>query len=246
MKPREGQIELELMHATRIALMEQLSASIVHEVNQPIAATILNAEAALRLLGAEAPALDEVRRALGRIVRDAQRAHELISGLRAFMQQTPPDADSLDINDAIREIVALTRDAALTNGVLTGTRLAEGLPPVQGHRVLLQQVILNLIVNAFEAMQAVGPGSRQLLISSARGSDGVLVAIADTGPGLPLERSERLFEASYTTKPGGLGMGLSICRAIIDRHGGRLWATQNLPRGAVFQFALPVGRSPVP
>lgn len=246
MQPRQGDIQIELTHANRVATMEQLSASIAHEVNQPIAATIINAQAALRLLGAQAPDLEEVRQALGRIVRDAIRARDLISGLHALMQKTPPRRDSLDINEAVREIIALTRGEALRNGIATEARLSEGLPPIQGDRVLLQQVILNLIINALEAMRGVGQGPRELLISSARSSDGVLVAVADSGPGLPLEQIERLFETFYTTKPGGLGMGLSICRTIIDRHGGRLWATGNLPRGALFQFTVPVHRDMVP
>jgi signal transduction histidine kinase len=225
--------------------MEQLSASIAHEVKQPITATMINAQAALRLLDAQTPDLEGIRQALGRIVRDGHRACDLISALRALMHKAPPRKDSLDINEAVREIIALTRAEAVKNGVLTETRLAEGLPPIQGDRVLLHQVILNLILNALEAMRGVGHGPRELLISSSRSSDGVLVAVADSGPGLPLERIERLFEAFYTTKPGGLGMGLSICRTIIDHHGGRLWATANVPRGALFQFTLPVYRDVV-
>jgi C4-dicarboxylate-specific signal transduction histidine kinase len=239
MKP----LQVEVTHANRIATMEHLSASIAHEINQPIAATIINAQAALRLLDAQTPDLEEIRQALGGIVRDANRTCDLISALRALMHKEPPRKDNLNINEAVREIIALARAEGLKNDVLIETRLAEGLPPIQGDRVLLQQVILNLIINAFEAMRGAGHGPRELLISSARSPDGVLVAVADSGPGLPLERIGRLFESFYTTKLGGLGMGLSICRTIIEHHGGRLWATANVPRGALFQFTVPVHRA---
>lgn len=246
MNPQQLEVQVELIHAHRTAMMDHLSASIVHEMNQPLAATIVNAHAALRFLSAQPPDVEEINQALGRIVRDANRAINLISGLRALVQKAPPPKESFDINGAIREVIALTREEALKDRVLTETRLAERLPPIAGDRILLQQVILNLIVNALEAMRGIGGGPRELLISSARVADAVLVAVADSGPGLPVERIERLFEAFHTTKTGGLGMGLSICRAIIDRHGGRLWATVNVPRGALFQFTLPVHRDAGP
>ena len=242
---REGErryraVEMELAHANRVATMGQLSASIAHEVNQPIAAAITNAHSALRWLGARPPDLEEVRQALGRIVRDGNRAGDVIGRIRDLIRKAPPRKDGLEINEAILEVIALTRGEVVKNGVSVQTQLAEGLPLIQGDRVQLQQVILNLIINAVEAMSAAGEGSRELLISTGKAeSDGVLVAVRDSGPGLAPASLERLFGAFYTTKPGGLGMGLSICRSIIEAHGGRLWATANVPQGAVFQFTVP-------
>jgi len=242
---REGErryraVEMELAHANRVATMGQLSASIAHEVNQPIAAAITNAHSALRWLGARPPDLEEVRQALGRIVRDGNRRIFVIGRIRDLIRKAPPRKDGLEINEAILEVIALTRGEVVKNGVSVQTQLAEGLPLIQGDRVQLQQVILNLIVNAVEAMSGVGEGSRELLISTGKAeSDGVLVAVRDSGPGLAPASLERLFGAFYTTKPGGLGMGLSICRSIIEAHGGRLWATANVPQGAVFQFTVP-------
>ena len=242
---REGErryraVEMELAHANRVATMGQLSASIAHEVNQPIAAAITNAHSALRWLGARPPDLEEVRQALGRIVRDGNRAGDVIGRIRDLIRKAPPRKDGLEINEAILEVIALTRGEVVKNGVSVQTQLAEGLPLIQGDRVQLQQVILNLIVNGVEAMSGVGEGSRELLISTGKAeSDGVLVAVRDSGPGLAPESIDRLFESFYTTKPGGLGMGLSICRSILEAHRGRLWATANTPQGAVFQFTLP-------
>jgi PAS domain S-box-containing protein len=237
---RYREVEMELAHANRVATMGQLSASITHEVNQPIAAAITNAHAALRWLGARPPDLEEVRQALGRIVNNGARAGDVISRIRDLVRKAPPRKDSLEINEAIREVIALTRSEVVKNGVSVQTQLAEGLPLIQGDRVQLQQVILNLIINAVEAMSGTSEGSRELLISTGKAeSDEVLVAVRDSGPGLAPESFERLFEAFYTTKPGGLGMGLSICRSIIEAHRGRLWATANVGQGAVFQFTVP-------
>jgi C4-dicarboxylate-specific signal transduction histidine kinase len=231
---------MELAHANRVATMGQLSASIAHEVNQPIAAAITNAHAALRWLGARPPDLEEVRQALGRILRDGNRAGDVIGRIRDLIRKAPPRKDGLEINEAILEVIALTRGEVVKNGVCVQTQLAEGLPLIQGDRVQLQQVILNLIINAVEAMSGAGGGSRELLISTGIAEpDGVLVMVRDSGPGLAPASLERLFEAFYTTKPGGLGMGLSVCRSIIEAHSGRLWATANLPQGAVFQFTVP-------
>jgi C4-dicarboxylate-specific signal transduction histidine kinase len=228
-----------MAHANRVATMGQLTASIAHEVNQPVTAAVTNAEAALRWLGAQPPDLEEVRQALGRIVKDGNRAGDVIGRIRDLIKKAPPRKDGLEINDAIREVIALTRGEAAKNGVSVQTRLAEGLPLIQGDRVQLQQVMLNLIINAVEAMSGVSEGPRELLISTGKAeSDGVLVAVLDSGPGLALASLERLFEAFYTTKTGGLGMGLSICRSIIEAHGGRLWATANVPQGAIFQFTV--------
>jgi PAS domain S-box-containing protein len=215
---RYREIEMQLAHANRVATMGQLSASIAHEVNQPIAATVTNAQAALRWLGARPPDMDEVRQALGRILRDGNRAGDVIDRIRGLTQKASPRQDLLLINEAILDVIALTRAEAVKNGVTVNTELAEDLPLIQGDRVQLQQLILNLIMNAFEAMTGTGEGPRELLISSGKAEGdgrGVLVAVRDSGPGLALANIEHLFEAFYTTKSGGLGMGLSICRSIV-------------------------------
>ena len=234
------EMQRELAHANRAATMGQLTASIAHEVNQPITAAVANAHAALRWLRAERPDHEEARRALGRIVQNGNRAGEVISRIRALIKKAPPRQDSVAINDVILEVVALTHGEAAKNCVSVRTHLAESLPFVEGDRVELQQVVLNLVVNAIEAMSGVVEGPRDLLISTSKAdSDGVLIVVRDTGPGLAPKTLERLFEAFYTTKPSGLGLGLSICSSIIEAHGGRLWATANLPHGAIFQFTAP-------
>jgi len=237
---RYRETQMQLAHANRIATMGQLTASIAHEVNQPIAATVANAQSGLRWLSTEPPNLDEARQAFGRIVRDGDRAGAVVGRIRSLIKKAPPSDEHVDINAAIREVIALTRSEAIKNGVSAQTDLAEGLPPVRGDRVELQQVILNLILNAFEAMSTLSEGSRELLITTARsGSGDALVSVRDSGPGLAQAAVDNLFNAFYTTKPNGLGLGLSICRSIIEGHGGRLWAGANSPRGAVFQFTLP-------
>ncbi len=235
------EVQAQLAHANRVATIGQLTASIAHEVNQPIAATVANATAALRWLGAPAPNIEEVRLALGRILRDGHRAGEVISRTRTLIKKEPPKQDSLAINDAILEVVALTRGEAAKNAVTITTRLEDGMPFIYGDRVELQQVILNLIINALEAMSGDHDAPRELVISTQKsGLDGVLVTVCDSGPGLAAEFLDRLFEPFYTTKPNGLGLGLSICRSIIESHGGQLSARANDPRGALFQFTLPI------
>jgi C4-dicarboxylate-specific signal transduction histidine kinase len=236
-----------IVHANRITTMGQLTASIAHEVNQPIAAVVTNAEAALRWGDMRPPELQEVRQALGRILRDGRRAGEVIGGIRALIAKAPPRQDRLDVNTIVLEVIALTRSEIYGNGVALRTQLAPGLPPVYGDRVQLQQVMLNLILNAVEALSEISEGSRDLLISSAGDTaDRVSVAVQDSGPGLSPQGVERLFDAFYTTKGKGMGMGLAICRSIIEAHGGRLWATANEPQGAVFQFTLPLERDEAP
>jgi PAS domain S-box-containing protein len=236
------EVQVALAHANRVGTMGQFTASIAHEVSQPIAASATNAHAALRWLSAQRPDLDEVRQALGRIVENGDRAGEVIGRIRALIKKAPPRKDCVAINEAILEVVALTHGEATKNGVSVRTQLADGLPPIEGDRVQLQQVILNLIINAMEAMSGTDKAPRELLISTGRAEPhGVLVAVRDSGPGLTPAALERLFEAFHTTKPDGLGLGLSICRSIIDSHGGRLWASANLPRGAIFQFVVPGG-----
>ena len=238
---RYREVEMELAHANRVAGMGQLSASIAHEVRQPVAATVTNAQAALRWLGARPPNLEEVRQALSRIVKDASRASEVVGRIHGFIKKTPSRKEAFEINGSILEVIALTSGEAVKHGISVHTQLAEGLPLIQGDRIQLQQVIFNLMMNAVEAMSGVREGPRELLISTEKAeSDDVLVAVRDSGPGLAPESLGRVFEAFYTTKPSGLGMGLSICRSIIEAHGGRLWATANVPRGALFQFTVPV------
>jgi PAS domain S-box-containing protein len=235
------QAAAELAHANRIATMGQLSASIAHEVNQPIAATLMNAGTAARFLDRLPPNLEEARQAIDHIIRDGKRAADVVSRIRNFSQKPPPQNGVVEINEAILEIMGLTRVATSEHGVLVKMQLSDGLPPIVGDRVQLQQVILNLIMNAIEAMSDVTEGPRELLISTSEAEPGsVIVAVSDSGPGLPAN-PEHLFEAFYTTKASGLGMGLAICRSITQNHGGRLWATPNAPHGAVFCMLLPFG-----
>jgi PAS domain S-box-containing protein len=236
---RYQEVRQELAHANRLATIGELSASIAHEVNQPIGAAITYADAALRWLGANPPNLEEVREALGLVLESGVRAGEVMDRIRVLAKKAPPRKDSLEINEVIPEVIALTSREMEKNGISAHTQLAESLPAIQGDRVQLQQVIVNLLMNAIEAMSGMSDGPRELLISTANSDPGVLVSVRDSGPGLTPESVERLFESFYTTKPGGLGMGLSICRSIVEAHDGRLWAGANLPRGASFQFALP-------
>jgi len=234
-------LQMELAHANRLATMGQLAASIAHEINQPIGAARNNAHAALRFLVRESPDLGEVKEALEGVVNDTYRASDIISGIRDQVKKLPPRMDRVDLNDAIVEVIALIRGELSKHRVGVQLRLAENLPPSRADRVQLQQVILNLILNAIEAMVGSETGARELVISAvSSGADGLLVAIADSGPGIAAEDRERIFDSFYTTKAGGVGIGLSICRSIIDAHGGRLWADANQPRGAALKFTLPV------
>src|SRR5882724_10058907 len=234
---REAQ--MALAHANRVATMGQLTASITHEVNQPITAAVTYALAARRWLSAEPPNFHEVDDALSLIVKEGNRAGEVVGRIRALIKKAPARKDAVEINDAILEVIALTRTEAANNSVSVRTQLAEGLSCGQGDRVQLQQILLNLIINAIEAMRDVGEEERELLISSRSEPDGVSVEVRDSGPGFASAPLDRVFEAFYTTKPGGLGLGLSICRSIIEAHNGRLWASPNVPRGAIFSFIVP-------
>jgi PAS domain S-box-containing protein len=236
---RYRQAQVELAHANRVTTLGQLSASIAHEVNQPISAIVNNASAALRWLDKGPPDLEKARQALTRIVANGNRAGEVIGRMRALLKKTPLRKEAIEINEAILDVVAVTRGETTNNGISVKTQLAEGIPLIQGDRVQLQQVILNLLMNAIEAINSVGEGPRELMIGTDQApSQSVLIAVRDSGPGLPLVSRERIFDAFYTTKPGGLGMGLSICQSIVEAHGGRLWATANIPRGAIFQFTV--------
>jgi PAS domain S-box-containing protein len=234
------QLESDLAHVNRLSVMGELAASLAHEITQPIAAARNNARAALNFLSRRPPDLAEVSEALGCVVGDADRAGQIIDRIRDHIKDTPPRKDRVDLNEAIEEVIGLALSVIVKNGVSIRRYLTEGLVAVRGDRVQMQQVVLNLILNAVEAMSAVDEGARVLALSTEpSGTGDVLVAVRDSGPGIDLELRERLFDAFYTTKPSGLGMGLSICRSIIVAHGGRLWAGANDPSGAVFQFILP-------
>jgi C4-dicarboxylate-specific signal transduction histidine kinase len=220
--------------------MGQLTASIAHEINQPLAAIITNADACLLWLEADQPDLEEARQAATRIVRNGHRAGDIIKSVRALTRKSAPEMVSIDINDLIREVIVLMGAEFRRHSIRVETALPSNLNSVIGDRVQLQQVVLNLIMNGIEAMSESMQGQRQLHVRSANDQSGrVRVAVEDSGPGLDPARADQLFEAFFTTKPEGMGMGLSICRSIIDAHGGQLWASPNLPNGAVFQFTLP-------
>jgi signal transduction histidine kinase len=244
---REGErrnldAQMQLAHANRIATMGQLAASLAHEVNQPIGATLINAGTAQRWLAASPPNLGSARQSIDRIITDGRRAADIVGRIRDLAKKAPAHREGLEINEVVLQIIGLTRNEMSNNGVSLRMRLTDGLPSIWGDRVQLQQVILNLIMNAIEALSEVGERSRELLVSTSKAdSDSVLVAVSDTGPGLPPANLARVFEPFYTTKPSGLGMGLSICRSIVEAHGGRLWATPNQPHGAVFCMMLPIG-----
>jgi PAS domain S-box-containing protein len=233
------EMQAELTHANRAAAMGQVAASIAHEVSQPIMAMLLNAEAALSWLDQQPPDVAAVRRTLESILTDANRAGEVINWIRALIKKTPAPKESIDINTAIEDVLTITRSELLKHGISLQTDLATGLPRVEGYRVQLQQVILNLILNAVEAMSGLDEGTRELRIStSADASNAIVVTVRDNGPGLDPALLNRLFQPFITTKPEGIGMGLAICDSIIRSHGGRLSAGANEPRGALFQFTL--------
>jgi PAS domain S-box-containing protein len=237
---RYHEMEMELAHANRVATVGQLTASIAHEVMQPITATVTYAQAALRWLRLEQSQLEEVQKALTSIVDNGIRAGEVINRIRALIEKAPPRKDRFEVNGMILEVIEFTRGKAVEYGISVLTELANPSPLVEADRVQLQQVLLNLIVNAVEAIGADNEGPKELMIrTETGGSSGLLVAVEDSGPGLEPAMLERVFESFYTTKATGLGLGLSICRSIIEAHGGRLWASANQPRGATFQFTLP-------
>ena len=234
----------ELARANRLMQMGELAASISHEIKQPIAANAANAEAGRRWLSAQPPNLAEARQAFDLIVKDAMRVGQLMNHIHSLVQNARTCKERLQMNEAIREVIALTRGEAEKHRVVVRMQLAEDLPFVEGDGVQLQQVILNLIINAIEAMCTVDEGPRELTVSTSKDKSGsALIAVRDSGPGVTPQNVERLFEPFYTTKAGGLGMGLSICRSIIEAHGGRLWVNADLPRGTTFQFTVPATNS---
>ncbi len=234
------QAQAELAHVTRVMTLGELTASISHEVNQPIAAIVTNGQICLRLLGLETPRPDDMRATVERIVRDGNRASEVIQRIRALAKRSEPQMVSLDINDVIHEAVLLVRREVLSHGVSLRTELASGLPHVLGDRVQLQQVVINLLINGVEAMAPITDRPHVILIRSQLHETGqVYVAVQDSGIGIDSKTAEKLFSAFFTTKPSGMGMGLSISNSIIRAHGGRLWASPNPDHGAAFQFTVP-------
>jgi C4-dicarboxylate-specific signal transduction histidine kinase len=239
------QAQADLAHVTRMTTLGELTASIAHEVNQPLAAIVTNGAACLRWLAPERPDLDEARAAVECMISDGHRASEVIQRLRALCQKTDPQKTLLDINEVIEEALLLVQREVLDHRVALQRDLSPALTPVLGDRVQLQQVIINLVMNGMEAMAAVSDRRRGLLIRSHQhAADQVIVMVQDSGVGIEPENVDRLFGSFFTTKPGGMGMGLSICRSIIEAHDGRLWASRNTGPGATFQFTLPSYREP--
>ena len=232
--------QVELAHVARVGTLGEMTASIAHEINQPLGAVVNSASACLRWL--DAHKLEEARRSASRVIAEGHRAGEIIGRIRALAKKAPPRKDWLDVNETIHEVIALAQSGVQRNGVALETQLSDDVPLILADRIQLQQVILNLMMNAIEAMSGAGEGPRELWVSSEKvESTDVLIAVRDSGPGLDPKSLDHLFDAFYTTKPEGLGMGLAISRSLIEAHGGRLWATANAPHGAVFQFTLPIG-----
>jgi C4-dicarboxylate-specific signal transduction histidine kinase len=233
------QAQADLAHVSRVTTMGELTASLAHEVKQPITAASTNATTCLRWLAGDTPNIEEARAAAKRIVEDGKRAAEIISRIRLLFKKGPPERESVDVNEVIREMTVMLRSEAMRYSISVRTELAADLPQVVGDRVQLQQVMMNLIMNSIDAMREVD-GTRELAIKSQR-ADGeqLLVSVSDTGIGLPPQQTGQIFNAFFTTKPHGTGMGLRISRSILESHGGRLWADDNSPRGASFYLTLP-------
>jgi PAS domain S-box-containing protein len=240
------EMQAELAHVARMSTMGELAASIAHDINQPLAAVVANGSACLRWLGAKPPNVEEARQAIERVVKEGTRAGEIMSGIRALLKKAPANKLPVDVNEAIAEVVALMRAEAQRRRVKLDMRLSPDVPSIRADRAQLQQVLLNLVLNGLEATGAASEGPRELVVSSETdASNGVLVSVRDTGVGFDDASAGRLFDAFYTTKEGGMGMGLAISRSIIEAHRGRIWAAPNSPRGAVFRFTVPaVTRAP--
>ncbi|SHG77285.1 ATP-binding protein [Bradyrhizobium erythrophlei] len=244
---RYREMQTELAHANRVAAMGQLTASIAHEVNQPLTGVITYGDACLRWLDGEVPRIDQARNAVEQMIGSARRASDVIARIRALSRKDALETAQLDINKAIDDVITLIREEINVHGVSLQLDLGASLPPVDGDRIQLQQVIMNLLMNGIQATSRVTGRPRELRIQTLEhGSDQIRVAVEDSGPGIEPENIDRVFKAFYTTKPDGIGMGLSICRSIVEAHGGRLWATANVPHGATFQFTLPVNADTAP
>jgi PAS domain S-box-containing protein len=238
-RERLRQLEAELAHMNRVSMMGELAASIAHELNQPLSGVVVNGNACLRWLAGESPNLEEARENARRIVRDGKRAGDIIGRIRALATKTATAMARLDMNETVQEVIALAQTEVRRNGVTLRTELADDLSPVLGDRVQLQQVVLNLVMNAVEAMSTVGERPRELAIRTQNDdADLVRITVQDSGIGLDPQSMERIFDAFYTTKSGGMGMGLSISRSIVQNHGGRLWAVANDGPGTTLQFTL--------
>jgi len=238
------QAQADLAHVSRVSSMGELTASLAHEVNQPIAAAMTDANTCLRWLSRDQPDLEEARAAASRIVQDARRADEIVKRVRLLFKKDTPQRELADLNELIREMALLLHSEAIQFAVLVRTELAADLPQVMGDRVQLQQVLMNLVMNSIDAMKDV-EGTRELTIQSQRGEDCLLViSVSDTGVGLPPQQADKIFDAFFSTKSHGTGMGLRISRSIVESHGGRLWAADNSPRGARFCFTLPTQAEP--
>src|SRR3984893_6061258 len=234
---REAQADLA--RVSRVTTMGELTASLAHEVNQPIAAAVTNANTCLRWLTRDHPDLEEAREAASRIVKDSTRAAEIIGRIRLLFKKGTPQRELVDVNEVVREMIVLLRGEATRQNIVVGTKIEADLPQMMRDRVQLQQVLMNLMLNGIEAMKDVD-GKRELVIKSRRAeNEEVLVSVSDTGAGLPVQQADQIFKAFFTTKLEGTGMGLSISRSIVESHGGRLWAAENSPRGASFCFSLP-------
>jgi C4-dicarboxylate-specific signal transduction histidine kinase len=234
--------QMQLTHVNRIATVGQLTASIAHEVNQPVTALVTNAQSALHMLSANPPDLKQAREALDDIIKDGRRVSEVIDHIRALVKKAPAQTHAVDVNEVVTETIALTRSAIVRNDVSLETRLDGDLPPIHGDRVQLQQVMMNLVMNAVEAMSAVDASARELRIGTDKGQEGIFVTVRDSGPPLKSEDLDRFFEAFYSTKADGMGIGLAICRSIVEAHGGRIWATANQGSGATLHISLPASR----
>src|SRR5713226_9266937 len=233
------QAQADLAHVSRVTTMGELTASLAHEVNQPIAAAVTNANTCLRWLAGGNPNLEEARAAAMRIVKDGTRAAEIINRIRLLFKKGTPQRELVDINEVIREMIGFLRSEAARHNILVGTELATDLPQFMGDRVQLQQVMMNLMTNGIDAMKDAD-GTRRLAIKSQRAeNEQILVTVSDTGVGLPAQEADQIFKPFFTTKPHGTGMGLSISRSIVESHDGRMWAAENSPRGASFCFTLP-------
>jgi len=231
--------EAELAHVTRVATLGEMTTSIAHEINQPLGAVVNNASACLRWLSAQN--LEEARRSASLVIANGHRASEIIGRIRALAQKAPTRKDWLDVNETVREVIALAHHETQRNGISVRASLAADVPLIVADRIQLQQVVLNLMMNAIEALNGGGQGPRDILVRSAGdGSHNVHISVEDSGPGLDPKSLDHVFDAFYTTKPHGLGMGLAISRSIVEAHGGRLWAAADVTHGAIFHFTLPI------
>jgi C4-dicarboxylate-specific signal transduction histidine kinase len=238
--------QADLAHVNRVSTLGELAASIAHEVTQPIAGVVTNADAALRWLARCPPDFQEVQQALDGIIKDGKRAGEILGRIRALVKKAPVQKERLDINQAILEVVALPHREVQRKGVTLETQLQPALPPVLRDRIQLQQVVLNFILNAVDATSGVDAYRRNVVISTAKDSSGAIVAVRDSRVGLDTGSDDHLFQPFYTTKASGMGMGLSICRSIVEAHGGRVVASRNVDAGATFQFTLPAQQAREP